>query len=150
MKKGIKIIGLFIFFLLLTACARRENKNEGIEITTSFYPMYEFTKQVVGNKADVRYIVPAGQEVHDYELSARDMAKLVDSDVIIYNSDNLEKWIKSSKENLKDTTLLVEASQDVKYIHSDESDEDEKHVGHADENIDPHTWLSLKKCSSRS
>ncbi len=36
-------------------------------IVTTIYPLYDFTRQVVGDKADVVLLVPAGAEPHDWE-----------------------------------------------------------------------------------
>ena len=59
--------------------------------------MYEFTKAVVGDKVDIINIVPANQEAHDFEPSAKDMTTLTNADAIIYNSKYLEKWAPSVK-----------------------------------------------------
>ncbi|WEV60792.1 metal ABC transporter substrate-binding protein [Streptococcaceae bacterium ESL0729] len=135
-KKLLGIMAVSLIALMLGACGKQKSSDK-IKISTSFYPMYEFTKNVVGEHADVSYIVPAGQEVHDYEPSARDIAKITDSDVVIYNNDNLEKWFTSAKKNLKSTSLVIEASKDVKLL---------KFSGQSSsqETVDPHTWLSLK------
>ena len=38
-----------------------------IRIVASFYPIYEFAKQVGGNKVEVSTLIPVGVEPHDYE-----------------------------------------------------------------------------------
>ncbi|WEV45293.1 metal ABC transporter substrate-binding protein [Streptococcaceae bacterium ESL0687] len=136
MKKILGFTAVCLLALMLGSCGKQKSSDK-IKISTSFYPMYEFTKNVVGEHADVSYIVPAGQEVHDYEPSARDMAKITDSDVVVYNNDNLEKWFTNAKKNLKSDTLVIEASKDVTLLKFDGQ------TG-SQEAIDPHTWLSLK------
>ncbi|WP_252899312.1 zinc-dependent MarR family transcriptional regulator [Lactococcus fujiensis] len=90
MKKWLLIPLLTVLFVL-TACQKSTAKPE---IITSFEPMYEFTKAIVGDKVEIKNIVPSNQEVHDYEPSAKDMATMSAAKVIIYNSDDLEKWVK--------------------------------------------------------
>ena len=57
MQKGLLLLGTVVLSVLLTACGGQEKKeassNEKIQAMTTFYPMYEFTKQVVGDKGDL-------------------------------------------------------------------------------------------------
>ncbi|URZ87451.1 metal ABC transporter substrate-binding protein [Floricoccus penangensis] len=149
MKKIATVFTILIVAVGLVACSKQKTSDK-IQIITTFYPMYEFTKEVAGDHADVSYLVPAGQEVHDYEPSARDMAKITDSDVLVYNNDNLEKWFSNAKKNIKDKTLIIEASKNVKMLefdkeagHDHKEDSDSDH-SHDEGSVDPHTWLSLK------
>ena len=77
---------------LLGACsssndAKVSNDQNGkLEIVTSFYPMYDFTKNIVGDEANVKLMIPAGSEPHDYEPSAKDIADVHDADVFVYHN----------------------------------------------------------------
>ena len=153
MQKGLLLLGTVVLSVLLTACGGQEKKeassNEKIQVMTTFYPMYEFTKQVVGDKGDVELLIPAGTEPHDFEPSAKDLAKISDSDVFVYNSPELETWT----DNLTDTvdtkqTEIIQASKDIKLMegtehdqeaHDHDTQEHEEH-GHSHE-LDPHVWL---------
>ena len=42
-----------------------------LNIVTTFYPVYEFTKQVAGDTANVELLIGAGTEPHEYEPSAK-------------------------------------------------------------------------------
>lgn len=154
MQKGLLLLGTVVLSVLLTACGGQEKKeassNERIQVMTTFYPMYEFTKQVVGDKGDVELLIPAGTEPHDFEPSAKDLAKISDSDVFVYNSPELETWT----DNLTDTidtkqTEIIQASKDIKLMEGTEHDHEEAHDhdtqeheehGHSHE-LDPHVWL---------
>lgn len=154
MQKGLLLLGTVVLSVLLTACGGQEKKeassNEKIQVMTTFYPMYEFTKQVVGDKGDVELLIPAGTEPHDFEPSAKDLAKISDSDVFVYNSPELETWT----DNLTDTidtkqTEIIQASKDIKLMEGTEHEHEEAHDhdtqeheehGHSHE-LDPHVWL---------
>lgn len=154
MQKGLLLLGTVVLSVLLTACGGQEKKeassNEKIQVMTTFYPMYEFTKQVVGDKGDVELLIPAGTEPHDFEPSAKDLAKISDSDVFVYNSPELETWT----DNLTDTidtkqTKIIQASKDIKLMEGTEHEHEEAHDhdtqeheehGHSHE-LDPHVWL---------
>lgn len=141
---------------LLTACNastsgefRDSNKNK-LAIVTSFYPVYEFTKNIVGDEADVKLLVPAGTEPHDYEPSAKDMAMISNSDLFIYHNDNMETWVTKAQKNWKkDSPKIIEGTEEMVLLPGGEEEEEHSHE-HEHENeehhheYDPHTWLSPK------
>ncbi|BDP78816.1 hypothetical protein EfmAA242_30440 [Enterococcus faecium] len=95
MKKiSVGLIGIAALGLL-GACSSTNggvhvyDKDGKLEIVTTFYPMYDFTKNIVGDEANVDLMVPAGSEPHDYEPSAKDMAKAHDADVFVYHNENI-------------------------------------------------------------
>ena len=51
-------------------------------------------------RGEVELLIPAGTEPHDYEPSAKDLAKITDADVFVYNSKELETWVPNVIENL--------------------------------------------------
>lgn len=120
MKKWL-LIPILSVLVLLTGCQKTASKPQ---IMTTFEPMYEFTKAVVGDKVDVAMIVPANQEVHDYEPSAKQVAQMTDASAIVYNSNDLEKWVPS----VKTSATKIEAASAVDQIAGD-----------------PHTWISPKQ-----
>ncbi|WP_339278111.1 metal ABC transporter substrate-binding protein [Paenibacillus sp. FSL W8-0426] len=134
-----------------------------LEIKTSFYPMYEFTRHVAGDLANVENLVPAGMEPHDWEPTAQDMAKLTEADVLVYNGAGLESWVGQALDSATGSNLkAIEASQGIDIMegseaHSEEEhDHDHEHGEHAHEEhshdesghvhnhggLDPHVWLS--------
>ncbi|MCF2940321.1 metal ABC transporter substrate-binding protein [Paenibacillus alkaliterrae] len=124
-----------------------------IKVVASFYPMYEFSKQVGGEYADVVALVPAGVEPHDWEPSAKDMADIKDADVFVYNG-MVEGWAEQSLESApNDKRIVVEAIKGIELMegedeheHEGEEHAEEEHEeeGHEDEEhgLDPHVWLS--------
>ena len=72
------------------ACSRNsqtaptEDDQKSLKIYTTFYPLYDFTKKIVGDDAEVENLVPAGVEPHDFELSPKQAAKIYDADIFIF------------------------------------------------------------------
>lgn len=154
MQKGLLLLGTVVLSVLLTACGGQEKTestaDDTIQVMTTFYPMYEFTKQVVGDEGDVELLIPAGTEPHDFEPSAKDLAKISDSDVFVYNSPELETWTTDLTDSIdtkkttiiqaaKEITLMEGASHDHEEAHDHEA-EDHEAEGH-DHELDPHVWL---------
>ncbi|QSF46765.1 metal ABC transporter substrate-binding protein [Paenibacillus tianjinensis] len=130
-----------------------------LNIKVSFYPMYEFTKNIVGDLADVETLVPAGIEPHDWEPTARDMAAITSADVLIYNGAGMESWAEQVLDSASGSKLVtVEASKGLEIMEGREeeeahAEEDHDHAGeaHAEEEpghdhdhggLDPHVWLA--------
>ncbi|MNO18892.1 High-affinity zinc uptake system binding-protein ZnuA precursor [compost metagenome] len=154
------------------APAENASKADKLDIKVSFYPMYEFTKNIVGDLAEVETLIPAGMEPHDWEPTAQDMAEISAADVLIYNGAGMEGWAQQVIDSASGTQLVaVEASKGLNIMegaaeeeehHADEADHDHEAGGHADEadhdheadehaeeghdhdhgGLDPHVWLA--------
>ena len=80
MRKG--IVGIISFFLLIiimiviVICFKTDStikNDEKIQIVATLFPQYDFAKQIVGDKADVKLLLNSGVEAHNYEPTAKDM-----------------------------------------------------------------------------
>ncbi|SFD77442.1 zinc transport system substrate-binding protein [Paenibacillus catalpae] len=141
--------------LILSGCGNQAKEavspNVKLKVVTTFYPMYEFSKQVAGDHADVIALIPSGAEPHDWEPSAKDMATIKDADVFVYNGI-VEGWVDralSSAANEK--RVVVEASKSISLMEGEEHDhehgeeehdgEEEEHAHEEEIHMDPHVWL---------
>ncbi|WP_068786790.1 metal ABC transporter substrate-binding protein [Paenibacillus phocaensis] len=101
-----------------------------LQIQTSFYPIYEFTRQVAGDLAQVELLVPGGVEPHDWEPSPQDIRKLAESDLLIVNGAGMESWLEQVEASAASGKLvIVEASEGITLL---EGGEEEEH-GHNEE-----------------
>lgn len=138
---------------LLSGCASNTASSDGkLNVVTSFYPMYEFTKQVAGDHANVIALIPPGAEPHDWEPSAKDMKQLKDANVFVYNGI-VEGWAEQALKSAENKNrVVVEAIKGIELMEGlpeDEHAEDHKEEGkdhkeeaHGDEILDPHVWLT--------
>ena len=69
-------------------------------VVASFYPLYEFSRQVAGDRAEVKSIVPPGVEPHDWEPAPQDVARLEKAQVFVYNGAGFEPWADKLLANL--------------------------------------------------
>lgn len=107
-------------------------------IVTTIYPLYEFTKQVVGDKADVVLLVPNGAEPHDWEPSPSDLIKVKNASLVIYNGAGLEPWVdKIGSSTLSGKQTLSAAS----VVPLRQAQYDEEGESAAAGIMDPHVWL---------
>lgn len=141
-KKGfaVLLLGLVLF---LTACQSQGSKKD-LQLVTSFYPIYEFTKKIVGDEADVQLLVSAGTEVHGYEPSAKDISRLQEASSFLYLDPNMEMWVPDlEKTGVLEADRTIQASKDLILLPGQETDHDHDHGAEDHEHtLDPHLWLS--------
>lgn len=147
MKKFLSLTFILGAAMAFVACSPAEKKEEvkkdQLNVVTTFYPMYDFATKVTKDKANVSMLIDGGVEPHDYEPSAKDMAKIQNADVFIYNSHEMETWVESVLKNIDTSKIkVIEASKGIELLegaHDDEEESDE-HEGHSHA-VDPHVWL---------
>ena len=115
-------------------------ENQKIVALASFYPLYEFTKEVGKDKVDVSLIIPAGVEPHDWEPSIQDLQRMQQADIIIINGIGFENWLERI-EKLNLELAIIDSSNGINIIKEIDIDE------HEDSNHDSslgnsHIWLN--------
>lgn len=105
-------------------------KGDHIRVSTSFYPLYEIARQVGGDYVDVKNLVPPGAEPHDYELSPKDIAGIMDAKILVVNGAGLEPWLDKYLPDLQQSGIkVVDESKIIQNLIVS----------------DPHIWLDPKK-----
>lgn len=129
---GIVFVG--ILTLVINNAQKPTVKSNKLQVTTSFYPLYFFSSQIGGDKANVVNITPAGAEPHDYEPTAQDIAQIENSKLLVLNGGGLEAWGDNIQKNIDpQKTTVVIAGQDLT---------NQKVLENGQNVIDPHVWLS--------
>jgi zinc transport system substrate-binding protein len=105
-----------------------ENKSEKIVAITSFYPIYEFTKNVGGNRVEVTQLIPFGIEPHDWEPTVKDLQNMQNAELIIINGIGFESWVNDFASTNTDV-IIVDTSKGIT---------NDSLVTQAD----PHIWLN--------
>lgn len=147
--KKIGLLFLSASALLFGACGNSTASEDGkLNIVTTFYPVYEFTKQVAGDEANVDLLVKAGTEVHGYEPSAKDIARIQEADAFVYENENMETWVHDVEKSLDTTKVnVISATEGMLLLPGGE----EEHEGHDHSGeghshaYDPHVWLSPER-----
>lgn len=109
MKKLISILLCTFLLILAVGCAdKKPQKSDTKKIVAiaSIYPVYEFTKAVAGNRAEVQLLLPPSAEAHDWEPSANEIKNIETADIFLYNGGGLEAWAERLAQNIKDITFV--------------------------------------------
>ncbi len=113
----------------------------------SFYPLYEFTKQVGQDKVSVSLLIPPGIEPHDWEPTVNDLQKMHEADLIVINGIGFESWA-DDIDTVNSDVIIVDTSKGISLIIDD--DALRKDTNHFDRSTgDPHIWLNPVKAKTQ-
>lgn len=132
---------LILVLALLSACQTTVQLEDKPQIMVSLFPQYDIIRQIAQDKVDVELFLPAGSEPHSYEPSASTLMRIVEADLFVYSSDELEPWVKRLVEgNASEDLIVLDASNGITLLEADHGhegeDEDEEELA-----FDPHYWL---------
>ena len=147
MRKCIYFVLTLALLLSLCACGKApaETESEGLQIVTTVFPAYDFARQIAGERAQVSLLVPPGAEIHSFEPTARDMIRVQNAALFVYNGGESEAWVEDllqSGEEIRALSMLacVDAlEEEVKEGMQAESGEEEE-----ESEYDEHVWTSPK------
>lgn len=136
-----KLSFILCLLLIVVACQNKPQtttKNKNKVIYTTFFPVTDLTQRIVGDKMEIKTIIKGNQEPHSFELTPKEMAKLSEADLIVYNGANMEGFIPDLMDKLKDENKFLNLSQGLTLLESGDS------LDGKTRNVNPHTWLSIK------
>jgi zinc transport system substrate-binding protein len=129
------VVLLLIGAIVLTKKQVSPTGKTSINVVASYYPLYDFAKNVGGDKVQVTNITPAGSEPHDYEPSPAQLVAADKSDVFIHNGGTMETWVDKFLPDYKHVTVMASNG-----INLAEGADEETGKPSADIK-DPHFWL---------
>ncbi|TBR10211.1 MAG: ABC transporter substrate-binding protein [Candidatus Nitrosotenuis sp.] len=114
---------------------KEKTETAKLNVVASFYPLYQFSKGVGGDKVDVSTLIPSGIEPHEWEPSPGDLVSLKHANVFVYNGVGMEPFIDRliASEEYKNT-VFVESTKKIELIKI--TDENEARFMN-----NPHVWL---------
>ena len=171
--KFLAVIFLVSLSGIFTACGNDKKSaaesKEKIKIVTTIYPIYEWVKNIVQDKADVQLLISSGTDLHSWQPAMKDIALITgdDTDLFIYNGGESDFWVKKLIPKMeangvqyfsvmKENVALLEPMGEHhherdeydEYAHDEDHDEDGDH-DEAEEfdpdEYDEHIWLSVKR-----
>lgn len=152
-----KILSIIIGLLSLSAVYAKTAPK--VKVVTTIFPEYDWTKQIAGadsNRVELTLLLDNGVDLHSYQPTAQDMAKISNADVFIYVGGESDGWVENVLKSAKNKNLtainllqvlgnrvkeeeVIEGMQVSEHHHHDDDDEDEEETEY-----DEHVWLSLR------
>ena len=137
--------------IMLCGCQNQnkpEDFGEKLKIVTTIFPAYDFARNIFGETAEVTMLLKPGMESHSYDPSAKDVVKIDECDLFIYNGGESDEWVENilkSTENVK-ALKMVDAVEVLGEEHIDGMTAEE-HDDHEEEEYDEHVWTSPKNAA---
>ncbi|WP_259616590.1 metal ABC transporter substrate-binding protein [Paenibacillus doosanensis] len=150
-KVVLPVLLAFFTMIMLAGCGKSQATlmNGKVNVVASFYPLYDFTQKIGGDRVNVINLVPTGVEPHDWTPKSRDMQNLSKAQMFVYLGAGFEGWVNDTLGSLpKDSKVaVVEGSKGVELLASSGEDHDHDHdaknkEAHNESQYDPHVWLS--------
>ena len=177
MKKLFLILTVFTALTASTFAAKKSAKNDKLKVVTTIFPQYDWIREIMGDKASsaqLTLLVGNGVDLHSYQPSIQDIAKISTADIFIYVGGESDSWVKDAIKNAANKNMKVinlmevlgdkvnaeeikegmqaEEEEDHDEHEHDAEDHDHEAEGHHhhhhddDEEVeyDEHVWLSLR------
>ena len=137
-----------------TKLADENSLSEKPTIVTTFYPVEEISKAILGDTANVEVLVGSGVEPHSYEPTPTQIIELSKADSFV-TMDGMFEHIEEAIIEANPSIKVIPATQNLPLLKNEEEDEhdheDEAHDEHEEEEhehdhgeYDPHVWLSIE------
>ena len=137
------LFALTMALLLCLSCSeQREEVGTGrLRIVTTLFPLYDFTRAIAGEKAEVFLLLPPGMESHSFEPKPDDIIRINKSDLFIFTNRAMEPWAGDIISGLDSKKILVvDASRGVAFRHVQPGRGHGRDHGNG---TDPHIWLDF-------
>lgn len=145
------IAGAAILFALTTSVfAANAKKSDKLKVVTTIFPEYDWAREIIGDKdsnVELTLLLGNGVDLHSYQPSIQDIAKISTADIFIYVGGESDGWVKDALKNATNKNMkvinLMETlgdklkAEEVKEGMQAEEEEDEVEY-------DEHVWLSLR------
>ena len=156
----VAVLAVFALSGCGTSKSGEDTKDKKIKIVTTIFPEYDWVMQILGDKADkadVTMLLDKGVDLHSYQPSTADIAKISEADVFIYVGGESDEWVEDVLKEAKNKKLKVINLMDVmgdkakeeevkEGMQPEEEEAEEAKDGKEEEEVeyDEHVWLSLK------
>jgi len=140
MKKIFLILAVFSA-LTTSVFAAKAKKSDKLKVVTTIFPEYDWAREIIGDNAknvELTLLLGNGVDLHSYQPSIQDIAKISTADIFIYVGGESDGWVKdalknATNKNMKVINLMETLGDKVKAEEIKEgmqAEEEEEHEHH--------------------
>lgn len=159
MKKTVAIIlSLCLLAGLLAGCGAgsAEPKTKKISVVTTIFPMYDWLREIAGDKVELTMLLDNGVDLHSYQPNAQDLIKVSACDLFVYVGGASDKWVDDALASVQNPDRICvnlleslgDAVKEEELVEGMEAEEEEAEEGEEETEYDEHVWLSLKNAAA--
>jgi len=142
MRKIFATMLICVMLFSFTGCSDKtlEYDDDKINIVATIFPLYDFARQIAGDKAELTLLLQHGVEAHSYEPTVQDVLKIKECDLFLTLGTNAEPWADAI---INDDSKNVNALIAMDYAFLKEEEHEHSH-SHESVRYDQHIWTSLE------
>jgi zinc transport system substrate-binding protein len=146
MKTQLNLLAALLIACLFTGCKQSlpPADQSKLQVVTTLFPLYDFSRQIAGDKAQITLLLPPGVEAHSFEPRPGDIITINKANVFIYTGPFMEAWVQDVLGGINNKKLLViDASKGIQLATEEHREEEaSQHADEHDHNgADPHIWV---------
>ncbi len=132
---------VLMLFMAFVGCSREKAPAPGpkrLQAVVTIFPLYDFCRQIGGDRVEVSLLLPPGVEPHAFEPKPEDILRISQASLFIYTNKYMEPWAADIIKGAGSRRMFpVEAGTGVTYLRA-AGEDGHGHGG----GVDPHIWLS--------
>lgn len=142
--------------LLLTGCGSSfssgsERQSQTVHIVCTTFPQYDWVRNLIdGNEGqfELSLLMQDGGDLHNFQPSALDIARVSDCDLFIYVGGESDAWVEDVlRETVNTDMRIINMMDRIGARLKEEASDSHDHHAHHDHDVpsyDEHVWLSLR------
>ncbi len=165
--KKLAAAAMALTMLAGTGCAaagKSADSEDKLGIVCTIFPEYDWVREILGDKADgaeITYLLDKGADLHSFQPTAEDIAKIARCDLFIYVGGESDEWAEdaikeATNKDMKVIDLLstvgdgakVEELKEGMEPEEEEEEAEGEEEGEEEPEYDEHVWLSLKNAET--
>ena len=90
--------------------AKTDDANKKFSVVCTIFPEYDWIRQLVGDKKDnyeITYLLDKGVDLHSYQPTAEDIAKIANCDLFVYVGGESDGWVNDALKESKNDKMQV-------------------------------------------
>ena len=93
-----------------TSETKTDDANKKLSVVCTIFPEYDWIRELVGDKKDnyeITYLMDKGVDLHSYQPTAEDIAKIANCDLFVYVGGESDGWVKDALKESKNDKMQV-------------------------------------------
>lgn len=152
MNKFSKLLALSLVLVMCASCfygcssnKDEEKSSKKIKVVATIFPVYDFLREIGGDKIDLTMLMTPGAETHSYEPTPKDMKTVSNADLFAYVGGDSDEWVEKILDGNKNDKMKVITLMDCvktvaeEHVEGMEEEHDQDHDEDADSKKDSDT-----------
>ena len=89
---------------------KTDDTKKKLSVVCTIFPEYDWIRELVGDKKDnyeITYLMDKGVDLHSYQPTAEDIAKIANCDLFVYVGGESDGWVKDALKESKNDKMQV-------------------------------------------